>query len=185
MDFDFDYITTAKEAHATWGKRRKMVGLRQEELALELGMTQGRYSSLERDFSLVKFKKLAGGGYFKIINQSVPLALRNLGYKKSVIDGIINYAVGTGSLKNCPHINEESLKKAGLNSDQITVIENSLQAAFDIAFCFSPFSIGDKWLKEKLGLSDIEIADPDLNILALLGFSKKQISSSDFKESMD
>src|SRR5690625_5965993 len=71
-------------------------------------------TGIEPDFALVKFKKLAGGGYFKIINQSVPLALRNLGYSENEISEIVAYAKGHATLDGCPHINRESLSEKGL-----------------------------------------------------------------------
>ena len=135
-------------------------------------------TGIEPDFSLVKFKKLAGGGYFKIINQSVPSALTTLGYKSKEIDEIIRYAVGSGSLKGCPVINEKSLSKAGLSKDIIKKIEASLESSFDITFAFSRFSIGDKYLREKLDLNEAQLNDPNLNILSFMGFSDKEIQSA-------
>jgi ribonucleoside-diphosphate reductase alpha chain len=132
-------------------------------------------TGIEPDFALVKFKKLAGGGYFKIINQSVPLALKNLGYKQAAIEGMIKHAVGHGSLVGCPHINAEKLAALGLDAAQIAKIEASLENAFDISFVFSPYLLGEKFLKEKFKLNDKEIADPTLNVLKLFGFSDETI----------
>lgn len=135
-------------------------------------------TGIEPDFALVKFKKLAGGGYFKIINQSVPIALKNLGYTDSQIEDIKAYAVGLATLKGCPHINQESLKKLGMNESILQKIEASLESAFDISFVFSRFLIGDEFLQEKLGLSQKELDDPNLNILQRLGFSDEEVSQA-------
>jgi len=132
-------------------------------------------TGIEPDFSLVKFKTLAGGGYFKIINQSVPLALRNLGYTKEQIEQIVRYAVGHGTLQGCPAITSAVLKEKGLSDEVIASIEKSLHGAFDISFAFSPYIIGKEFLMKKFGLDDKQIADPTLNVLKLLGFSADEI----------
>ena len=135
-------------------------------------------TGIEPDFALVKFKKLAGGGYFKIINQSVPAALNTLGYKADQIDDITKYAVGHGTLKGCPEINPEVLKNKGMDLKQIEAIEASLENAFDLSFAFSPFVIGEKWLMEKFNLSQEEVSSPVLNVLELLGFNSQQIQKA-------
>jgi len=89
-------------------------------------------TGIEPDYALVKLKKLAGGGYFKIINQSVPKALKTLGYTKEQIDDIVSYIVGTGTLENSPHINRTSLKQKGLTEEEIDTIEKRLPSAFDL-----------------------------------------------------
>src|SRR4029077_5604431 len=94
-------------------------------------------TGIEPDFALVKFKKLAGGGYFKIINQSVPPALAKLGYTPNQIDDIIKYCCGTGTLKGCPHVNAASLKAKGLPVAVIEQIESTLVSAFELAFAFN------------------------------------------------
>ncbi|MEX0994047.1 MAG: vitamin B12-dependent ribonucleotide reductase, partial [Balneolaceae bacterium] len=99
-------------------------------------------TGIEPDFALVKFKKLAGGGYFKIINQSVPRALTNLGYSPREIDEIIQYAKGTGSLEDCPHINTESLKELGFTDEKIEAVEEALPGSFDIKFAFNQWTLG-------------------------------------------
>lgn len=133
-------------------------------------------TGIEPDFALVKFKKLAGGGYFKIINQSVPTALKNLGYSKIEIDDIVHYAVGRGSLNGCTAINKAKLIEKGMSEKTIDDIEKTLAGVFDITFAFSKFSVGEKFLKEKLNLSEEEINDPSLNILKKLGFSDNDIN---------
>ncbi len=108
-------------------------------------------TGVEPDFALVKFKKLSGGGYFKIINQSVPQALRNLKYSESEIEEIVNYAKGHATLKNAPHINFESLTKKGFLAEDLQKIEKSLPTAFEIGFVFNAFNLGEECL-ERLGL---------------------------------
>ena len=94
-------------------------------------------TGIEPDFSLVKFKKLAGGGYFKIINQSLPVALRTLGYGEAQIDAIVAYCVGRGTLAHAPFINHETLTARGFDADGIAKIERGLETAFDITFAFN------------------------------------------------
>lgn len=132
-------------------------------------------TGVEPDFALVKFKKLAGGGYFKIINQSVPSALTNLGYKKKQIDEIIKYAVGHGTLVGSPTITHTQLREKGFSDEKISMVEKSLESAFDISFAFSRYGLGDDFLG-KLGLSSSQIEDPDLNILSAIGFTTEEIS---------
>ena len=135
-------------------------------------------TGIEPDFSLVKFKKLAGGGYFKIINQSVPLALTNLGYKPDVIDAIIKYAVGHATLKGCPIINVENLKKKGMTDKAIEAVEKSLAGAFDLTFAFSRFIVGEDFLRNSLKLNEETIRDPELNVLKEMGFTDEQIQQA-------
>jgi ribonucleoside-diphosphate reductase alpha chain len=132
-------------------------------------------TGIEPDFSLVKFKKLAGGGYFKIINQSVPAALRNLGYSEKKIGDIVRYAVGAATLKGCPHVNEETLKAKGLTSTELKKVEAGLESAFDISFAFARYVLGDDFLKNQLKLSEAVINSPDFNLLVHLGFTQEQI----------
>ena len=102
-------------------------------------------TGIEPDFALVKFKKLAGGGYFKIINQSVPEALRALGYSSLQSEAIINYAVGRGTLKGSPGVNQEWLKLKGFGDKQLEAIEASLATAFDISFVFNRWTLGEEF----------------------------------------
>lgn len=132
-------------------------------------------TGIEPDFSLVKFKKLAGGGYFKIINQSVPRALKNLGYSEEKIEGIIKYAVGHGTLVGCKSISHEKLRAVGFTDEKISIIESSLESAFDITFAFSRYSLGDDFLKETLKIDEAKLNNPELNLLKELGFSDEEI----------
>jgi len=135
-------------------------------------------TGVEPDFSLVKFKKLAGGGYFKIINQSIPPALEKLGYNKDQINEIEKYAKGSGSLEGCPYINPESLKAKGFTDEVIKKVESDLPSAFDISFAFNKNSIGAEFLTKNLGFDADEIESYDFDLLNKLGFSKTEISTA-------
>ena len=103
-------------------------------------------TGIEPDFALVKYKKLAGGGYFKIINQSVPMALRKLGYPESEINDIVSYCAGSGSLATSPIINHESLKSKGFTDEILAQVEKELPKAFDITFAFNKHVLGESVL---------------------------------------
>jgi len=135
-------------------------------------------TGVEPDFALVKFKKLAGGGYFKIINQSIPPALEKLGYNKDQITEIVKYAKGSGTLKGCPFINPESLSVKGFTEDALAKIEKQLPGAFEISFAFNKFTLGTEFLVKKLGMDPEEINSYDFNLLTALGFSKQEIASA-------
>ncbi|MEM8648374.1 MAG: vitamin B12-dependent ribonucleotide reductase, partial [Pseudomonadota bacterium] len=135
-------------------------------------------TGIEPDFALVKFKKLAGGGYFKIINRAVPEALRVLGYEADQIEDIIKYAVGHGSLDGAPGINHETLKAKGLSDEQLKVIEDNLGTAFDIKFVFNKFNLGESFCKETLGFTDEQLDDFSFDMLAAMGFSKADIEAA-------
>ncbi len=132
-------------------------------------------TGVEPDFALVKFKKLAGGGYFKIINQSVPSALKNLGYNEKKINEIVKYAVGHASLDNCPEINPTSLRAKGFTDKELKLIDAGLESAFDITFAFSAFTLGKDFLTKTLKLDEATINSPTLNILKAIGFTDEQI----------
>ena len=135
-------------------------------------------TGIEPDFAIVKFKKLAGGGYFKIINRVVPEALQRLGYAQSQIDDIITYAVGSGSLKNCQSVSINALKDKGFGDQELAKIESSLGSAFDVKFVFNQFTLGVDFCKTKLGLTDAQLNDFDFNLLDHLGFSKDEIEAA-------
>ena len=135
-------------------------------------------TGIEPDFALVKFKKLAGGGYFRIINQSVPRALENLGYTKKQISEIIAYCVGHGSLKNAPNINHQSLAKKGFTPAILTRLEKDIFSAFDIHFLFNPWILGHEFCKEELGISADKLKDPQFQLLKELGFSDPEIEAA-------
>jgi ribonucleoside-diphosphate reductase alpha chain len=135
-------------------------------------------TGIEPDFALVKFKKLAGGGYFKIINQAVPDALRSLGYRDSEIAEIEAYAVGHASLKQAPAINSGSLRGRGFTDDKIDAVEKGLKSAFDIKFVFNKWSLGEDFLTGTLKVPDEKLNDPSFELLAHLGFSKADIEAA-------
>jgi ribonucleoside-diphosphate reductase alpha chain len=135
-------------------------------------------TGIEPDFALVKFKKLAGGGYFKIVNQSVPPALRRLGYDEVQISDIVNYAVGHGTLKACPSINAATLKEKGFTEALIAKIEAQLPTAFEIGFAFNKWTLGEDFCKQTLGLSDAQLNHPKFSLLEQIGFSKAQIQAA-------
>jgi ribonucleoside-diphosphate reductase alpha chain len=134
-------------------------------------------TGIEPDFALVKFKKLAGGGYFKIINRAVPEALRVLGYGESEIAEIVAYAVGHGSLGNAPAINPATLKAKGFTEEAIEKVEKALPTAFDIKFAFNKWTLGADFLRE-LGVEADDLAATNFDLLAHLGFSKREIEAA-------
>jgi len=135
-------------------------------------------TGIEPDFALVKFKKLAGGGYFKIINQAVPAALTTLGYAESEIADMEAYAVGRGSLEGAPAINAKTLKAKGFDDEAIAKVESGLGTAFDIKFVFNRWTLGEKLLTEKLNVPVERLSDPSFELLTHLGFSKKDIEEA-------
>jgi len=135
-------------------------------------------TGIEPDFALVKFKKLAGGGYFKIINRAVPEALRTLGYSEAQIAEIEAYAVGHGNLDQAPGVNSATLRAKGFGDDKIAALNEALTAAFDIKFVFNQWTLGVDWLKETFGFSDEQLSDFSFEILPALGFSKKEIEAA-------
>jgi ribonucleoside-diphosphate reductase alpha chain len=134
-------------------------------------------TGIEPDFALVKFKKLSGGGYFKIINQAVPAALKNLGYKEHEVTTIVNYAKGAATLKGAPHINVDTLKAKGFTNDELEKLDKGLVSAFEISFAFNIWSLGEDCLK-RLGLTAEQYNASDFNVLRSLGFTRKQIAEA-------
>ena len=135
-------------------------------------------TGIEPDFALVKFKKLAGGGYFKIINRMAPTALATLGYTPEQIEAIGRYAVGHGTLVGAPAINHATLAAKGFGEELLEKLEAMLPTAFDIKYVMNRYSVGDAFLKETLGLSDAQIEDPALDLLKALGFSREDIEAA-------
>ncbi len=134
-------------------------------------------TGVEPDFALVKFKKLAGGGYMKIANQSVEPAMKALGYSDTEVRDIMRYAMGTLSLEGAPHINRQSLKEKGFTDADIAKIETQLPGVFEIGFAFNRFALGDETMK-RLGFTDEQLADQSFNLLKALGFTKDQIDEA-------
>lgn len=135
-------------------------------------------TGIEPDFALVKFKKLAGGGYFKIINRAVPSALRALGYRESEIAEIEAYAVGHGSLSNAPGINASTLKAKGFTDEAIAKVEKALPTAFDIKFAFNKWTFGEDFIRDQLGIGAEAIAAPGFDLLQAVGFTKREIEAA-------
>jgi ribonucleoside-diphosphate reductase alpha chain len=135
-------------------------------------------TGIEPDFALVKFKKLAGGGYFKIINQSVPAALEKLGYGAAQIGEIVSYAVGHGSLGNAPGINHTSLIGHGFGEAQLIKIEAALGSAFDIRFVFNQWTLGEEFCAGVLGIPAAKLNDPTFDLLSHLGYSRRDIEAA-------
>ncbi|WP_265518884.1 vitamin B12-dependent ribonucleotide reductase [Nitratireductor luteus] len=184
---DCPYADLVEHAKAAWDK------------ALELGQKHGYRNAqatviaptgtiglvmdcdttgIEPDFALVKFKKLAGGGYFKIINRAVPEALRTLGYTEAQIAEIEAYAVGHGNLNQAPGVNPGTLKAKGFTDEKIEALNGALKAAFDIKFVFNQWTLGADWLKETFGFTDEQLNDFSFELLPALGFSRKEIEAA-------
>ena len=135
-------------------------------------------TGIEPDFALVKFKKLAGGGYFKIINHMVPKALSRLGYSQAQIEDIALYAVGHGTLKESPALGHEALKAKKFTEEAIAKIEKSLSEAFDIRFVFNKWTLGEAFCVETLGLEADELNDASFDMLDTLGFERQEIDAA-------
>jgi ribonucleoside-diphosphate reductase alpha chain len=134
-------------------------------------------TGVEPDFALVKFKKLSGGGYFKIINQSVPAGLRNLGYSEKETDSIIKYAVGTGSFAGAPFINHRVLSEKGFIADEIKKLDAAVVAAFEIGFVFNKYMLGEECL-QRLGFTPEQYNNFEWSLLEALGFSDEEIDAA-------
>ena len=135
-------------------------------------------TGIEPDFALVKFKKLAGGGYFKIINQSVTSALRVLGYRESEIAEIEAYAVGHGNLDQAPGINPSTLRARGFTDEALAKIAGGLKSAFDIKFAFNKWTLGEEFCTKTLGFTAEQLNDPSFEMLSALGFAKADIEAA-------
>lgn len=134
-------------------------------------------TGIEPDFALVKFKKLAGGGYFKIVNQSVPRALGKLGYTESEMHNIVEYIQGTATLKGSPWINEITLRERGLLAEDLRKVEAVLPTVFDLPFAFTQWTLGEETMR-RLGFKPEQYRDPNFNLLQALGFSQAEIEEA-------
>ena len=135
-------------------------------------------TGIEPDFALVKFKKLAGGGYFKIINRMVPRALARLGYRPDDVEAIVAYAVGHGSLAEAPGIGHAALRAKGFTESVLQKIEKAIRDAFDVRFVFNQWSLGAEFCTQTLGISPSQLQDPSFDMLKALGFSKDDIEAA-------
>jgi ribonucleoside-diphosphate reductase alpha chain len=131
-------------------------------------------TGVEPDFALVKFKKLAGGGYFKIVNQSVAPALRTLGYAENEISEMVTSIVGTSSFENAPHVNRVSLADKGFTDEEIAKLEKQLPSVFELKHAFNVFVVGEAAL-QRLGFGVDEYTSWEFDLLAALGFTRAQI----------
>ncbi|MDC1040085.1 vitamin B12-dependent ribonucleotide reductase [Acidimicrobiia bacterium] len=134
-------------------------------------------TGVEPDFALMKFKKLAGGGYMKIANQSIGPALDALGYEANEVTEIIDYVIGSMSLENSPYVNKQSLMEKGLNEEDVAKIEAALPGAFEIQHAFNVFVLGEETLKG-LGIPEEEYTSFDFNLLETLGYSRNEIAQA-------
>ncbi len=135
-------------------------------------------TGIEPDFALVKFKKLAGGGYFKIINRAVPDALRALGYSEAQIGEIEAYAVGHGNMNQAPGVNPSTLKARGFDDEGVAKLNAAMKSAFDIKFVFNKWTLGEDYCRDRLGMTEAQLADPSLDMLVALGFARKDIEAA-------
>jgi ribonucleoside-diphosphate reductase alpha chain len=131
-------------------------------------------TGVEPDFALVKFKKLAGGGYFKIANQSLAPALHRLGYDHHQVDQIIDYVIGTMSLHRAPHVNTATLIAKGLTAEDIDKVETVLPGVFELGFAFNQWTLGEETMR-RLGFTSEQYNAPAFNMLRALGYSDADI----------
>ncbi|MEY4114756.1 MAG: hypothetical protein RLZ76_1449 [Bacteroidota bacterium] len=134
-------------------------------------------TGVEPDFALVKFKKLSGGGYFKIINQSVPQALANLKYSAAEQDAIIKYAVGAASFAGAPFINHQTLSEKGFIAEEIKKLDDAVMSAFEVGFVFNVYTLGEECL-QRLGFKPEQYFNFDWSLLKALGFSGAEIDAA-------
>jgi ribonucleoside-diphosphate reductase alpha chain len=135
-------------------------------------------TGIEPDFALVKFKKLAGGGYFKIVNASVPPALARLGYAPDQVADVVRYCVGSGTLEGCPHLSPDRLRALGFDTLAIDRVEQQLASAFDIRYAFTRHAVGDELLTEALGIEPEQLARPDFDLLTAIGFTPAEVDEA-------
>jgi len=134
-------------------------------------------TGVEPDFALVKFKKLAGGGYFRIVNEAIPVALQNLGYSEEYVKEIIDYVRGKADISKAPQINAESLKAKGFKDEDLESVNKALKGAFELKFVFNVWTLGEDCL-QRAGFKADEYNAPDFNMLKALGFSGEQIEEA-------
>ena len=134
-------------------------------------------TGVEPDFALVKFKKLSGGGYFKIVNQSLPPALKKLGYQENQIADITRYILGTPSFVRAPFINHASLQEKGFEESDLAKLESGAVGVFDIRFLFTQFSLGVD-LYKRLGIAETQLSKPGFDLLTWMGFNEEQIEAA-------
>ena len=136
-------------------------------------------TGVEPDFALVKFKKLAGGGYFKIINRSIPPALAKLGYGEREQKAIIRYCVGAGTLKGAPGVSAQRLSEKGFSAELLKKIEANLANSVSLSTAFAPYVLGDDFLQNTLKIPEVTYTLPGFDLLAHLGFTQDDIHSAE------
>ena len=134
-------------------------------------------TGIEPDFALVKFKKLSGGGYFKIINQSIPTALTKLGYSEEQTDAIVKYAKGHASFDGAPFINHQTLSEKGFIAEELKKLDAAVESAFEIGFVFNVYNLGEECL-QRLGFQPEAYYDMSFNLLESLGFTDEEIDAA-------
>ncbi len=134
-------------------------------------------TGVEPDFALVKFKKLSGGGYFKIINQSIPAALKKLGYSPEQADAIVKFAKGHGTFAGAPYINHQTLSEKGFIAEELKKLDTAVESAFEIGFVFNHYNLGEECL-QRLGFKPEQYFAPDFNLLDELGFSDDEMDAA-------
>ena len=173
-------------AHAAWDKALswgQQYGYRNAQVTViaptgTIGLVMDcDTTGVEPDYALVKFKKLAGGGYFKIVNQSVPRALQHLGYNEQQIADVISYCVGHGTLHGCPALTHEQLRAKGFGADQLAALEKQLPALSELKYAFTQWVLGKEFCL-RLGFSEEQLNDPGFNMLTALGFTPKMINAA-------
>ena len=131
-------------------------------------------TGIEPDFALVKFKKLAGGGYFKIVNQSVPKALQRLGYTEAQVADIVSYVTGTNTFTGAPHCGRKALLENGLTEREIEKAEEALRGVFDVGAALAPWVIGTE-AYERLGIDAAVYNKPGFHLFRFWGHDDKEI----------
>jgi ribonucleoside-diphosphate reductase alpha chain len=134
-------------------------------------------TGIEPDFALVKFKKLAGGGYFKIVNQTVPRALRRLGYTEREVQEIVAFVSGTNTLLAAPHVNRRTLKEKGFTDAELAKVEAALPGVFDLDSAFAAWVVGED-AYERLGAGKDARGVKHFSLLEHLGFARSQIDEA-------
>jgi ribonucleoside-diphosphate reductase alpha chain len=135
-------------------------------------------TGIEPDYALVKFKKLAGGGALKIINRSVPAALKSLGYSQNEISDVEAYALGRGTLDGAPGVYPEILRAEGFDDKRLKALEERLKTAFDLTFVFTPQALGEDFCRHVLGFSEAQMSSTGYQVLRDLGFQDEEIHAA-------
>ena len=186
LDQDLAPANLVQAAHEAWDRALaggELYGYRNAQTTLlaptgTIGLLMDcDTTGVEPDFALVKFKKLAGGGYFKIANQSIKPALKNLGYSAEERRDIMTYVLGTLSFEGAPFINRDSLTEKGFTHDDLDRIEAGLPGVFQLSHAFGAWTVGEETLG-RLGVTMAEASQKGFDLLRRLGFSREQIETA-------